>query len=341
VVIRSGCKESKQAAGTLPSEPGHVPAAGAEHKTGRQRFERVKDTTGNGKGNGALKSLEDLPAHVWKLGPKDDSGIQFYTDVLIGVSEHSVMIDGGSGVNSTTEELVLEILEENRKAGIGLADKRHPIKNLEKWEHEEALRGVAGGKSVPLLGSVVMAVKMVELGKDTGPEVLISFKICKSGSTDWVGWIIGARCIDCPERGGLGFVPLEHSHSFTALGIQMKRSENPGGSKPDQCFAVRASVFDSDDESEVGFEQVGGIVQGNADDSESEHLGTALLYEGDPISLAKGSAAWVPVVAAQKHTSLDTETLVVLKSTDSPVEVVPGIWGSGDEQGVVCVVAEN
>ena len=131
VVIRSGCKESKQAAGTLPSEPGHVPAAGAEHKTGRQRFERVKDTTGNGKGKGALKSLEDLPAHVWKLGPKDDSGIQFYTDVLIGVSEHSVMIDGGSGVNSTIEELVLEILEENRKAGIGLADKRHPMKKLE------------------------------------------------------------------------------------------------------------------------------------------------------------------------------------------------------------------
>ena len=79
------------------------------------------------------------------------------------------MIDGGSGVNSTTEEFVLVILEENRKAGIGLADKRHPIKNLAKWEHKEALRGVAGGASVPLLGSVVMAVKMVELGKDDGP----------------------------------------------------------------------------------------------------------------------------------------------------------------------------
>ena len=251
------------------------------------------------------------------------------------------MLDGGSGVNSTTEELVLQILEENRKAGIGLADKRHPIKKLEKWKHREALRGVAGGASVPLLGSVVMAVQMLELGKDTGPEVLIRFKICKSGTTDWVGWILGARCIDCPERGGLGFVPLEHSHSFTALGIQMKRSEHPGEAKPDQCYAIRASVFDSDDESEVGLEQVGGIVQGNADDSESEHLGTALLYEGDPISLAKGSAAWVPVVAAQKHTALDTETLVVLQSTDSPVEVVPGIWGTGDEQGVVCVVAEN
>ena len=188
------------------------------------------------------------------------------------------MIDGGSGVNSTTEELVIGLLEENRKAGINLSDKRHPIKKLEKWEHKEALRGVAGGASVPLLGSVVIAMNMVELGKDTGPEVLIRFKICKSGSTDWVGWIIGARCIDCPERGGLGFVPLEHSHSFTALGIQMKRSENPGGSKPDQCYAIRASVFDSDDESEAEYEQSGGIMQGNADDSDSEDQGLSLIH---------------------------------------------------------------
>ncbi len=42
------------------------------------------------------------------------------------------MIDGGSGVNSTTEELVLGILNECKKAGFGLKDPRHPIKRLEK-----------------------------------------------------------------------------------------------------------------------------------------------------------------------------------------------------------------
>ena len=159
-----------------------------------------------------------------------------------------MMIDGGSGTNSTTEDLVLQILNENERAGIRLSDKRHPIKRLEKWRHAEALSGVAGGQKVPLLGSVVMQVRMTEVGKNTGPEVLIRFKICKAGCTDWVGFIIGARAIDCPERGGLGFIPLEHCHTFTALGIQMARTEAPGKPKADQCYAIRCSVLDSDDE---------------------------------------------------------------------------------------------
>ena len=116
-----------------------------------------------------------------------------------------------------------------------MSDKRHPIKALEKWKHEEALRGVAGGANVPLLGAAVVAVNLIEIGKQDGPEVLIRFKICKAGSTDWVGWIMGARCIDAPARGGLGFIPLEHSHSFTALGIQTERTERQGTPKPDRC----------------------------------------------------------------------------------------------------------
>ena len=36
-----------------------------------------------------------------------------------------------------------------------------------------------------------------------------------------------------------------------------------------------------------------------------------------------------------------TETLVVLPSTDSPVEAVPGIWGTGDESGMLCVIGTD
>ena len=89
------------------------------------------------------------------------------------------MLDGGSGVNSTTEELVVQLLNENRKAGIALNDKRHPIKQLERWEHREALRGVAGGANVKLVGAVVVAVKMIEIGRNDGPVVDIRFKICR------------------------------------------------------------------------------------------------------------------------------------------------------------------
>ena len=68
--------------------------------------------------------------------------------------------------------------------------------------------------------------------------------------------------------------------------------------------------------------------------------GTAVYYEGDPVSLTKGSGAWVPVVVANRETR-DTETLVVLPSTSSPVEAVPGIWGTGDDQGILCVIGTD
>ena len=279
-----------------------------------------------------LVRLRDLPANFWKESPYDGSGTQFYTKVRIGLSSHNIMLDGGSGANSTTEELVLQIINENREAGISFQDKRHPIKQLEKWKHTEGLRGVAGSKTVPLLGAVAVRLNMIELGKDDGPEILARFKVCEAKSTDWVGWILGARAIDCPGNGGLGFIPLEYSHSFTALGIQMARTERVPGEKPDSCYAIRSSVLDSDSESEIA-DAAGGRAEPSAGrprgiDSASGSDGLPLLYEGEPITLSKGEGAWVPVVlsgALDAHEG--TELQCVFPSRDSPVEAVSGLWG--------------
>jgi hypothetical protein len=224
--------------GEGPCSCGQIQAVVISGDVGKQQVQKDK----------TLKRLNDLPKKCWTEVPEDRSGIQFFTRGRVGLTTHDFMLDGGSGVNSTTEELVLKVLNENQAAGISLDDKRHPIKQFERWAHEEALRGVAGGKNVPLLGAVIVAVHLIELGKNDGPEVLVRFKVCGAGSTDWVGWILGGRCIDCPANGGLGFIPLEHSHSFTALGIQTERSERPGGPKPDRCYAAKLSSFDSDDE---------------------------------------------------------------------------------------------
>ena len=35
----------------------------------------------------------------------DGSGIQYHTQVKVGLSKHQVMLDGGSAVNSVTEEI--------------------------------------------------------------------------------------------------------------------------------------------------------------------------------------------------------------------------------------------
>ena len=94
------------------------------------------------------------------------------------------MIDGGSALNSTTEELVIQLINENVEAGIRFGDRRHPIVALEKFTEEEAVRGVAGGARVPLVGSVVINVEMIQVRKETGPVVPVRFKICAKGTTD-------------------------------------------------------------------------------------------------------------------------------------------------------------
>ena len=197
------------------------------------------------------------------------------------------------------------------------------------------------------LSELSLCVQMLEVGKQHhGPHVDIWFKICEAGSTDWVGWILGARAIDCTERGGLGFIPMSNSYSFTTLGIQTRRIEPPGGPRLDSCYAIRRSVLDSDDES--GSEQLSEprqrpVASAAALSAEDAVPGIPLLYEGDPITLSQGTGAWVPVVAAMISGTepADTETQIVLPAADSPVEVVPGIWGTGDEQGIVCVVGND
>ena len=155
------------------------------------------------------------------------------------------MLDGGSGVNSATEELVVQILNEQKEKGVRLDDSRHPIVQLEKWQHDEELRGIVGGQSVPLVGSVVLKVGMLELCSSTGPCIEVRFKICAAGSTDWVGFTLGARALDCSERGGLGHIPAAHSHVFSSLGIQMERIDRTRSSRPDSCYIARNVILDT------------------------------------------------------------------------------------------------
>ena len=156
---------------------------------------------------GDLKTLADLPEKVWTKVNNFHEDTQFYTRVGLGDTETQMMLDGGSAVNSVTEEQVVQVLNHYRAKNIPLNDKRHPVLQLEKWPEEESVRGVAGGVTVQLVGSVVFRITMFRKGTSQGPEVRIRFKITQAGSTDWVGMIVGAHAIDHSARGGLGHQP--------------------------------------------------------------------------------------------------------------------------------------
>ena len=57
------------------------------------------------------------------------------------------------------------------------------------------------------------------------------FKIMAGGQSKWVGIIFGAMTLDCTERRGLCFIPSEHTHVMSALGISMQRLEGPAHEK--------------------------------------------------------------------------------------------------------------
>ena len=152
-------------------------------------------------------------------------------------------------------------------------------------------------------------MNLIEVGKKDGPQIKVRFKICAAGSTDWVGWIVGGRVLDCPARGGLGFLPMEHSHCFSGLGIHTERTERPGGPRPDadcysvfpdSCYGIRLSAMDSDDESDCDLHYSSAV---ESTDSSYVHAskGVPLVYDGDPITISQGEGAWVPVVAAARH----------------------------------------
>ena len=242
------------------------------------------------------------------------------------------MQDTGSGVNSVPEQVVIDVLNSMRKKGIALSDRRHPIKVLEQHRKQVGLRGASAGGVVPLIGSVVFEQEMIEHGKLTGPKILVRYRICKKGATDWAPMIMGGRPLDCVERGGLGFMPGKETHYFQALGIRMTRAEDPCPPITGHIYAARLCALDSDDECEVG----------KCDLTELSAPGQPLVYEGEPMVLGPNEGVWIPVRRQGQQTWTRAQE-VCLPAQDQELEAAPGLWPTGDREGMtfVCNLEER
>ena len=123
-------------------------------------------------------------------------------------------------------------------------DKKHPVKVLETWKRSEEIIGVAGGAVVPLLGGVVLEFQFLDDGEPTGPAVRARFKIAEEGKTDkWCPIILGARALDCVEKGGLGFTAGFRKHLLTGIGIQVERYEPYCPPITDGIYTMRSCVI--------------------------------------------------------------------------------------------------
>ena len=311
-----------------------------------------------------LKTLAELPKRCFVDEPHDYSGHQYWVYVGMGMMNQPVMLDTCSAVNSTTEELVVELLNFHESNGVELGDPKHPVIQLGKWNKPEQISGVASKKTVPLIGTVVIRVSLTRMGNEANsPTVDVRFKICAAGSTSWVGWILGGRALDAAERGGLGLQIRSDAYYFAGPNVLVARAEGEAEEKIDACYAIRrASVDDDPDEEAVTcrFRQGGQVQQGLFDREEygnhakldsadpEAHLsayGLPLIYDGEDMVLSEGEGAWVPVVPAAYRRNAKSERCsvqCVFPCTSTPLEAMPGIWDSSDDSdGMVLVVNQT
>ena len=109
---------------------------------------------------------------MWTKVPNVQDGTQFFTRVRVLENDTACMLDGGSMVNTITEDWLVNLINRMSRSGIRMKDPQSPIVQLEKWPEDESVRGVAGGKVVPLVGAVVLKMTMCEHQKNTGKPIM-------------------------------------------------------------------------------------------------------------------------------------------------------------------------
>ena len=135
---------------------------------------------GGGKGQfKRLETVEELPRSCWTLVENDRSAYNYRMKTLIANVGCETLLDGGAGVNSVAEEIVVGALNVAKAMGIGPKDARHPVVQLEKWSIPECVTGISKGNDVPIIGAAVMRVRLPEVGKQTGPEIVVRAKISR------------------------------------------------------------------------------------------------------------------------------------------------------------------
>ena len=107
------------------------------------------------------------------------------------------MLDTGAACNTIPEELVVGMIRRSAKLGISERSEEYPVLALEKWTIPEHVEGVAAGKRVDLLGSVVIRVEMGYRHDGKPVRELIRCKIFAAGTASFSGIIFrrtGAGC---------------------------------------------------------------------------------------------------------------------------------------------------
>ena len=241
-----------------------------------------------------ITTLKEIPRDWWTKVDNPPPGYNYRTVTEIAGYPVATLLDGDTSVSSVTEELVVGAINLARKRGIHPRHDSFPVAQFERWPVRETVTGIARGAIVELIGAAILRLKMLELGKITGPTILVCCKVFARGNSDWHGLILGASALE-PAPQGLGHTVTHMAHAFEALGILMPRTEDRDGKdRKDDIYKVGHHRSHA-----IGLEALPCPFQDVLDPEEipSEAQASALVYDDpEPVVLAPGEGAWLPAL---------------------------------------------
>ena len=121
------------------------------------------------------------------MGQADNGqlGYNYRTEVRLAKIPVVELLDGGTGINSVTEEMLVGMLNKCWADKIPSDNNAWPVVQLEKWPRAENVMGIAAGKPLSLVGSAALRVRFCDVdSRAPGVEVLVRCNIFPKGLTD-------------------------------------------------------------------------------------------------------------------------------------------------------------
>ena len=111
--------------------------------------------------------------------------------------------------------------------GISERSEEYPVLALDKWKVPEYVEGVAAGKKMNLLGSVVVRGEMGCRYDGKPIRELLRCKIFAAGTASFPGSILGGRTLGAVSQGGMGLQARDKSYHLALYDIELPRLEGP------------------------------------------------------------------------------------------------------------------
>ena len=156
-------------------------------------------------------------------------GYASLTYANIGGMRVDVLLDSGASVSAIPEELLLVLIEMQRRDPMHIQDPRYPLIGIQWYETPQALVGIdTSASEMQTTYGVELALEFIphtgSRGDGKNTVVPIYFKVLPAGTSSFKGVYLGCPILDNQPH-GMGWRVTESTHHFDMLGYGTPRVE--------------------------------------------------------------------------------------------------------------------